>query len=271
MELSYSAASIVFKVDDVAKITITTGNFPANWWLSGGISAGDVAGVWKPYGAASLADSYLRIAGASGNANLDPAVVGSGVAPTWSSAGWVYNGTTQYLNTGIVPPNTQAFSALVRFSNATLATRAIIGAGDIGSGNQMFCLVYTWVSLNQVMYGNGGRVWATPALANGILGIAGAFGYRNGALEASIPAWGGASSQPIYIAASCNSGAAQYLMACNIQSLAFYSRTLTPAEILAVTNDMQSSINLTTVPTTVYWGQKQDGTCQADAAFSAPL
>ena len=75
-----------------------------DWWLAGGISAADVAGVWQPKGAASLAASYLRLAGDKGYANIDPAVVGSGVAPGFDTAsGWIYNGLTQFLTTGYTP------------------------------------------------------------------------------------------------------------------------------------------------------------------------
>lgn len=86
------------------------------WWLSGGISAADVAGVWQAKGAASLAASYLRLAGNEGNANIDPAVIGVGVAPTWNTIdGWVGNGLA-WLDTGIVPVENSLL--IVRFTNA---------------------------------------------------------------------------------------------------------------------------------------------------------
>ena len=31
------------------------------------------------------------------------------------------------------------------------------------------------------------------------------------------------------------------------------------------------TVNFSTVPTIVYWGSKQDGTCQEDATAAAPL
>jgi len=51
---------------------------------------------------------------------------------------------------------------------------------------------------------------------------------------------------------------------------AIYLRALNDAEVLAVSNAMIPAINLTTVPTSIYWGHKQDGTLQLDATYQAP-
>lgn len=104
-----------------------------DWWLAGGISASDVAGAWAAKGAASLAASYLRLAGDQGNANVDPAVVG-GVAPTWDAVnGWFFSGILPYLLTGITPAN--GWSAIVKFSDVTNGGAAF---GGIGVGSSSF-------------------------------------------------------------------------------------------------------------------------------------
>ena len=93
-----------------------------SWWTARGTLANvDTAGAWAAKGAASLAASYLRLAGVEGNANLDPVVVGGGVAPTFDPLlGWLWNGLTQYLLTGIVPGNN--WSVIVKFSLVPDAT-----------------------------------------------------------------------------------------------------------------------------------------------------
>lgn len=175
---------------------LTAQNYTNAWWAGGGV-ANNIVQAYQPEGAASLADSYLRIAGSGGNANLDPAVVGSGLAPTWSSAnGWVKaSAGAAWLNTGITPVTGHSY--LVKYANSNTgdvyvfgeytANAAVFAMADIGSADK-------------VRYGNGGQVDVTPSLTEGVLIIAGANGYRNGILDtAAIPAWSAAATVPIYL------------------------------------------------------------------------
>ena len=84
----------------------------SGWWLSGGISAANCKAAYAPKGAASLVASYSNL-NAPGTNDAAP-----GTAPTWDATnGWIFNGTNQYLTTGIVPA--AGYSMIVRFSNLT--------------------------------------------------------------------------------------------------------------------------------------------------------
>jgi hypothetical protein len=137
-------------------------NFVNAWWAAGGIAAGCVA-AYQPKGAASLAASYLRVAGSGGNANLDPAVVG-GVAPTWNAThGWRFDGMVSaaaYLLSGIIPDaNT---SAVIRFTQLDFkGTKQMFGEG----GNNGFGL---FPNLNNTQTGfKNGAVLNTSAIVSG--------------------------------------------------------------------------------------------------------
>lgn len=81
----------------------------ADWWVVPGKTC---VAAYQPIGAASLAASYVNLAN-PGTYDAAP-----GVAPTWASAtGWTFNGSTQYLTTGITPPrgpNMVAIGAICR-------------------------------------------------------------------------------------------------------------------------------------------------------------
>lgn len=70
----------------------------AGWWQVAGQTC---AAAYQPIGAASLAASYVNLAN-PGTYNAAP-----GVAPTLAAGGWSFDGLTQYLTTGIVPPISQ--------------------------------------------------------------------------------------------------------------------------------------------------------------------
>jgi hypothetical protein len=256
----YSPSSIVFYVDNVAKITITTGNYPANWWLSGGISAGDAAVVYQPQFADDLADSYVNLAN-PGTYNASP-----GIAPAWTSAGWTFDGTTQYLGTGFVLETNH--SMIVAFRDVSNLDGVLVGRAD--NAGKYFMLVPRFDSVTSRFW-NGAwpALTSTPALLNGTMAMAGVTGYKNGLSVGTLAPYAGSFLYTMLIGAVNISSVAQRIAA-TISAVGVYSRVLSDAEVLAVSNAMLASINLTTLPTTIYWGSKQDGTCVADATFSAP-
>jgi hypothetical protein len=211
----------------------------SGWWLAGGISPWSVAGVWQPKGATSQALSYRRLAGAEGNANVDPAVVGSGVAPAWDTAdGWTANGTG-WLNSGIIPINDQSYSFAVRFKNfdttglaasvlrVITASRARFGYGRGGTGTNF--------------YNNGreaGEAFA-PGANNSII-VAGANIYVGGVVRAlTISAGSGTINHHLYFMARNIAGTANEIMwSGSIISVAIYNSVLTAAQALAVHNAM---------------------------------
>jgi len=211
------------------RITEANADSVAGWWLSGGISAGNVAGVWTPKGKASQAASYLRDAGDQGNANIDPAVVG-GVAPSWDTLiGWTGNGSSMYLITGIVP--LASWSWFVRFTGAATDAARFLFGGDNGASARFLCLPNLG---NQVYYGNGGILTVTPRLTAGTLAAAGNAVYRDGNPETgTIGAWSGTAGG-IYVLADNLGGPSGYTEA-SISHIAFYKTVITAVQNAALT------------------------------------
>lgn len=195
----------------------------ANWW--------DVAGqacvaAYQPKGAASLAASYTNL---TGNATYNAA---PGVAPTHSSAdGWTFNGSTQYLTTGVLP--NQSYSMIVRFSD--VSNNGYI-CGQLQDSSTFFAL--------SPQRGTGGIVryaYATttsdisPGLTVGVLALAGPNRYRNGSADGSFGAVTFIGSVGIHVGAGYSSGSAFAFSACKIQALAIYSTTLSGADVASLT------------------------------------
>ena len=213
------------------KLTAASGG-AVDWYLAGGAPMPVVA--YQPIGAASLADSYLRIAGTGGNANLDPAVVGVGVAPAWASGtGWGFNGTTQFLATGVVLLSNRTM--LVSFSDR-LNNGVVAGCA---SGLNRFT-----VAPSGITYAASGNQVATvsPPLNAGTVAVSDIAGYRNGSAETSFTS-GAAPSQNVTIGCRGNTGSGGVLspdsfFAGNIQAIAIYDTTLTAPQVAAVSAAM---------------------------------
>jgi hypothetical protein len=194
-------------------------------WRSGA----NCIAAYQPKGAADLAASYVNVAN-PGTYNAAP-----GVAPTFDTAtGWTFNGSTQYLDTGIVPVNNQAWSGFVRFSDRGGIT--VMPFGRVEACR--FAIQLSSIS-NGVVYQNGSYSSSvSPAPTSGILGMAGVKGYRNGVDEGiTIPAAGGSFSGSILIGQSGYGGYEDW-MAGKIQTLAIYDVTLTGAQVTQLTASM---------------------------------
>lgn len=211
--------------------------FDNSWWLAGGIDPSTVAAVWQPIRAASLASSYLRIAGSAGNVNLDPTIVG-GVAPDWDAAiGWTF-ATNKYLVTGIIPANNQTWSAIVRFSDAAVNNGCLFGLEE--NGDFVIQPARQFDPPFGVNYWNGGRLKIAPTLVSGVLGFAGNAAYRNGLPEVgTIPATGSAFTRDVYIG-GLNFGAAVLFYTGSIQAIAFYNAVLSAPQMAALSAAMMA-------------------------------
>lgn len=203
------------------------------WWLSGGIAAANCLAAYTPKGAASLAASYDNNA-APGNGLPDGTYdAGLGVAPTFNAAiGWTFNGTTQYLTTGIVPAS--GYSCFARFANGNVTDRIrqVFGVDD-GAGKRFGIRNYQ-TGVNKAIYHNGGQVISANNYASGVIGIAGAQGYYNGATDsAAISAWVGVTALACYVAAA-NSGGITNFFGGDIIALALYNVTLSAPQVAAL-------------------------------------
>jgi hypothetical protein len=196
------------------------------WWDNNGAISGCVA-AYAAKGATSLAASYTNL---TGNATYNAA---PGVAPTFSSAdGWTFNGSTQYLTTGIVPAAT--WTMIVRFSSAT--NNGIVAGSD---GNMRFWILPNGAS--GVSYGcDANALTVSPALTSGVLAIANLNCYRNGVANGVITAGTATPAQIIYIGGRNLSGVVNLPIAAKIQALAIYSTTLTAGEVATLTTLMNA-------------------------------
>lgn len=164
----------------------------AAWWLAGG--APTPIAVYQPKGAASLAASYVNLVNPG---TYDAAL---GTEPSFDAAtGWTFNGTDQYLATGI-NPNAQTWSYLIRFSDCAIVDAFQYIFGRTGTGcNVAFG---TSESAGNLSYYNGGSLIKSTRLSSGVLAMAGASAYRNGVAEiGTIGAYSGTTANSLWIGA----------------------------------------------------------------------
>ena len=208
------------------------------WYQAGGIALTDIAGVWQPIGAASLAASYLRLAGSEGNANLDPAVVG-GSAPAFNAlTGWT-GGSGAYLKTGIAP--TATMSMVIRYSDAPQDWPQNIAGIMQTAPSSVNCAIKPNPSigggLRYVYWGDGTTAMGTRA-ASGVIAIIGdtnkAILYEDGVYTGDgTAATFGSTALDMYLLASNEDGVAASYFPGKIQAIAFY-KTLTALKAIAV-------------------------------------
>ncbi len=193
----------------------------ADWWAVAGKTC---VAAYQPIGAASLAASYVNLAN-PGTYNAAP-----GTAPTWASAtGWTFNGTTQYLTTGIVP--SASWSMFIRFSSATV--------GGIGAYiDPTNCFYLRPNRLGARTYANGAGYSVSGAQTSGVMAMAGKNAYLNGATDGTIPA-GGSNTAAIGIGVlDLTSFPVRFFYTGSIQAFAVYSDTLSGAEVAGVSAAM---------------------------------
>ena len=199
-------------------------------WLAGGIPRTACVAAYEPICAVSLADSYINRANPGVN-NAAP-----GTAPTWAAeTGWTFNGTTQYLTTGIAPTNDRSWSMIIRFSNAS-SGYAVLAGSQVGSSG--YFMLEPIRPDGKVLYGNGGIYYPSGQMTEGVIAVAGARGYQNGIMDASIIGTGTGTLPSIFIGCSSWGGAPAAYQAANIQALYIYNVPITPTQVKAVTDAM---------------------------------
>ena len=203
----------------------------ADWWTIAGQTC---VAAYQPKGAASLAASYVNLAN-PGTYNAAP-----GVAPTWDAAtGWTFNGSTQYLTTGITP--TSGWSFFIRFSGAGnngWLIRATDSAGSHGIG--FAPRRYSAGAGYYLQHGNGtlnqGVFVGMPALTSGVAGVAQKDAYLNGMDVGDAQSSFTGPVSPFHIGAQQNfSGAVGAFCAATVLGVAIYSTTLSAADGAALT------------------------------------
>lgn len=208
------------------------------WWNDNGNIAGAVA-AYSPVGAASLAASYSNLANPG---TYDAAPVG-GSTPSFSAVtGWTFNGSSQYLDTGLTPTTDLTWSMIIRYSGfAAGSSKALAGTyKDTGSPQGTFLIQSDSAAAMAIRNGSIASVATNaPALAAGVYGIAGRTAYRNGVAESNLfPANTGPGAYSIYIGAMHYQTGAANFGASTIQAIAIYNTTLTAGEVATLTTRM---------------------------------
>lgn len=207
---------------------IQAGGGDTPWWLAAGVTP---VAAYAPKGAADLSSSYVNVA----NPSINDAA--PGVAPTFNtSTGWTFNGTTQYLTTGVVPL-ARTWSYIVRFSGVS-NTGVLYGVQKAGEPSVSMLPNF---SDNKVYYENANFLGVTPGITSGVLAVANLACYRNGVSDGSMSVLGTfPSTVAFYIGGRNNNGSLANACACVIQALAFYNVTLDATQIATTTTAMQA-------------------------------
>jgi len=192
-------------------------------WLTGGIPAANCTAAYEPKGAASLAVSYSNL-NDPGTNNAAP-----GVAPTWNGTdGWILNGSTQYLVTGVQPGITS--SAICRYSSVSAAAEGVLFGCD-DADNDFFMINFT-ASTNTTKYQHRtspeGVLAAVPILTSGVLAVTPTNGYRDGVSDGLVLGLDDAVGEDIYLGCRNNDGVAAGFLGVKIQAFYVYDIPIDP-------------------------------------------
>lgn len=160
-----------------------------------------------------------------------------GVAPTWSSAtGWQFDGTTQYLNTAVIPQKNT--SALVAFKNAQADTSYLTFFGAYGNAGVRFTIGNrAGITGPYFTYGNAEYGGTYQNHVNGVAGLSAGWCYFDGRLIAAIGTWSGAATLAIYIGAY-NPPAWLYVPSSIQRAVMISQNCLTPAHMAQYSRQM---------------------------------
>lgn len=202
------------------------------WYLSGGIPQANCIAAYKAIGAAGLAASYVNLAN-PGTYNLTAPTA----APTFDIAtGWTFNGSTQYLATGITPPDARTWTMIARFADAV---NGYISGYYFDTG---FGFIMSPARDGWRLYYNGNVQGFHPhaeVTTSGVQAIAGGKGYIDGVEDATFNT--AANSGEIYLGADKRDAGTPPVHAYfngTIAAFAVYDTVLTQAQIEAVTAAM---------------------------------
>ena len=201
-----------------------------SWWLSGGISAANAIAVYQPKGADDLADSYVNLAN-PGTYNAAP-----GVAPTWASGtGWTFNGSTQYLDSGVTVTST--YSVIGRLAGWSGWGNSPFGCVNPLNGH-IFRINAQQAGGSILWYNLSSTLQVTGTVTDSVLALGGTIPYRDGVALAATSGLVGTPNS-LYVGAHHNTfGNPDTFMTGQIAALAIYDTTLTAPQVAAVSAAM---------------------------------
>ena len=192
--------------------------------------------AYQPRGASSLAASYSNLVNPG---TYDAAL---GVAPTWNTTnGWIFNGSTQYLNTGFLPDTNTTI--IIRYSNlASVASDQYIFGEKKGTTNRIWIIVTSNLASTTYSWSNKGTDDATASPTSAIRAINKNHGYYNGAEVIDYSSTPAAITESLntYIGCYNNLGSPAGYTNFYVQAFAIYNQTLTTAQLLEISNAMEA-------------------------------
>lgn len=201
------------------------------WYLAGGVPLANCKGAYQGVGVADLATAKINLANPGVND------LGGGVDPTHDPAlGFIFDGSSQYLTTGIVPENDQTWSMIIRYSEYTTGDDTIAGLYEDAT-NSFYLQLKS--STNKRTFANGRVFDLNTTVAAGVICVAGAKKYFNGidvgGLDIGAPS--GNITYDIWVGCVHYTSATGFFDG-NIQALAIYDKVLTPAEVYVISTRM---------------------------------
>lgn len=206
---------------------------PVIWWLEGSISAANCIAAYQPKGAASYAASKVNLA----NPGTYDAVDGAAY-PSWgASTGWTGNGTSQYIDTGVVIAN--GWSAIIRLamSGALLGRAFSVNTEGLVKS---FGIAPRWTN-NSAYFNYGGYAGVSFTGTSGVFAITGETGcYIDGVDVANTKsAYSDINTRPLYVLAG-NEGSAVAFWAGSVLAMAIYDISLSSTQVGLLTTSMNA-------------------------------
>ena len=134
------------------------------WWLAGGIHPSQVVAAYQPKGAVDLAASYVNLA----NPGTNDATVG--VAPTFDSSGWEFDGATQYIS----------IARAHGHNTFAIQFKDVSNSGRLFGNNNLNFLPVSTETTSRLYYNEGLSSVHVPKIITGSLILSGAGIYQSG-------------------------------------------------------------------------------------------
>lgn len=205
------------------------------WWLANDtIPEANCRVAYSPYGAASLAASYINLA----HPGVDDAVKPRSYnAPSLDALlGWVFNGVNTCLHS-FSDITGADWSMIVSYATPTSTGRRTV-AGKYHSNSNRWAIAVDWKS-DEMWAWHGYRLETAPILTSGTYGIAANLAYRNGSPEAGTITYPNSQpSNPFYIGALGAGTIGLEFWPGSIKRIAVYDITLTPAQMAVLHAEM---------------------------------
>jgi hypothetical protein len=214
-----------------------------SWWITEGITNSNVAGVYQPKGAGSYALSKVNLANPGTHDAIDDGVH----SPDWDAInGWIGSlSPGKYLRSDIVLNADQTDSVFVRYSDYNQDSSAIVGSYYSGPLEHVFTIgkFDGFILGNYINYYNGNNTGLNinGGIITGVVGVSGNKAYKNNVEQpGNIPPGNGIESCPPNLLGFNNHNSTFTGGNVKIQAEVWYNIVLTPQQVFAITNGMNS-------------------------------